>query len=89
MSAEEIKAGVEVLRAVADAIRELKQVPSGHLYARLMGYMDLAAYERIIGVLKNAGLVREENHLLIWVEPAQTPSEKPCNCDACRNGDGH
>ena len=63
------KAALEVLRVVADTIRELKQVPSGHLYAQLMGTMDLATYEKIIGVLKNAGLITEQNHLLTWNEP--------------------
>ena len=31
--------------------------------------MELAAYERIIGTLKNAGLVAESGHLLKWIGP--------------------
>lgn len=64
-----IESQVQVIKAIADAIRELGSVPSGHLYAQLMGKMSLECYERIIGILKNTGLVNENNHLLIWVEP--------------------
>jgi hypothetical protein len=66
---QEMHAGIEVIRAVADSIRELKQVPAGHLYAVLMGSMSLDGFNKIIRILKNAGLVREdESHLLHWIE---------------------
>ena len=67
----QVTAALEAVRAVADAIRELKRVPSGHLYAIVMPHLSLESYEKIIGTLKGAGLVREEFHELIWVEPAQ------------------
>ena len=63
----EVQATVEALKAIAEAIRELKEVPSGHLYARLMGHMSLNTYNQFIGVLTRAGVVKEENHLLTWV----------------------
>ena len=63
------KAFVAATFAVAEAVRELKSVPSGHLYAQLMSHLDLPAYEKIVGVLKEAGVVREENYLLTWVGP--------------------
>lgn len=66
---EEARAALEIVMAVGDAIKELGEVPSGHLYARLMGRMNLDTYNRIIGTLKGAGLVSEENHLLSWVGP--------------------
>jgi hypothetical protein len=65
---EQAKAAVDVIMAVAEAIRELKTVPSGHLYARLMGYMDLQTYNRIIDTLKRVGAVSEKNHVLTWVQ---------------------
>jgi hypothetical protein len=55
--------------AMAEAIRELGSVPSGHLYANVCGRMDQPTYERIIETLKRAGLVAEKNHLLTWVGP--------------------
>ena len=69
---QQIAAALEVTRAIAETIRELKQVPSGHLYARLMGHMSLSQYEQIITALVNTGLVeRTGDHLLRWIEPAE------------------
>lgn len=64
-----VKALIEVVRATGEIIRELKQVPSGHLYASMMGHLSLDDYNIVIGVLKDAGLVVEKNYLLIWVGP--------------------
>ena len=66
---QQVASALEAVRAVADAIRELKRVPSGKLYAIVMPHLSLESYEKIIGTLKGAGLVREEAHELIWVEP--------------------
>jgi hypothetical protein len=66
---EQIKSGLEILRAVADTIKELKQVPSGILYSQMMEHMELSTYDKIIGILKGAKLIREENHMLVWIGP--------------------
>jgi len=66
---EQLSAAVGVIIAVGTAIRELGRVPSGHLYAGLMGQMDLRTFESVIETLKKAGLVEERNHELIWKEP--------------------
>lgn len=66
-ASSEVKAAVQVVVAVGEAIKELKSVPSGHLYARLMGRMSLETYNKIIGVLVKTGAVKEENHVLTWV----------------------
>jgi hypothetical protein len=65
----QVSAAFAQTAAIAEAIRELGEVPSGHLYAQVCGRMELAAYERIIGTLKNAGLVAESGHLLKWIGP--------------------
>lgn len=62
----QIAASLSIIRIVADAIRDLGEVPSGHLYARLMPTFSLAQYESVIGLLKRAGLVEEKNYLLVW-----------------------
>ena len=36
-----------------------------------MGHMDIHTYNRIVGTLKNAGLVTEENYLLTWSGPCR------------------
>jgi len=63
-------AALKVVLTVGEAIRDLKRVPSGHLYARLMGHLSLNEYTTIIEMLKASGCIREERHELIWVEPA-------------------
>ena len=70
VSNEQVAAGMQAVLAVGQAIRAAKRVPSGHLYARLMGVLSLDQYQRIIAILKKSGCVREEYHELIWVEPA-------------------
>ena len=64
----DIQAAIAVIVAVGDAIRELRQVPSGELYARMMEHLSLENYQKVIETLKGAGLVREEqSHLLVWI----------------------
>jgi len=62
----QIQGTIKVVAAIAETIRELGSIPSGHLYAQLVGRMTLEQYNGVIDTLKNAGLVREEAHLLIW-----------------------
>ena len=71
---------VQVVGAIADAIRELGSVPSGHLYARLMGHVSLATYQTIISNIANTGLIRVDgNHLLVWTGPNGPASEQQPN----------
>jgi len=64
---QKIKAAVEITKAIACAIKDLGSVPSGHLYARLMGHLSLENFQGAIGTLKRLGLVEEKNHLLTYV----------------------
>ena len=68
----EVKAAFGILQAVAEAIRELGEVPSGHLYANLMSKLSLAQFKQVLGVLKGAGLVRESN-----AQPAHLDRTRP------------
>lgn len=70
-------AALQMAMAVAETIRDLSKVsllggvPSGELYAALMGRLNIQQYEAIISALKGAGLVDEKNnHLLTWTGPA-------------------
>ncbi len=70
------QAATGAVLAVAECIRELGTVPSGHLYARLMGHMSADAYQGVIAALVRAGLVRQHpSHLLEWIGPSG-PSAK-------------
>jgi len=58
------------VKPVLDAIQEIVQragpegIPSGHLYAMLMGYMDLETYQTMIDIMVQAGGITLENHVL-------------------------
>ena len=63
------RAAVAATLAISEAIRELGEVPNGVLYAQVMGTLDLASYNRILGILKGAGVVEERANVLRWVGP--------------------
>ena len=68
MTKEEINAAVQLLVAMAQTIRQLKTVPSGHLYAHVMGKVSLEQYENLIGILIDKGMVkRRASHELEWI----------------------
>jgi hypothetical protein len=69
-----IRGAIETIIAVADAIQELKSIPSGHLYAVLMDRLSLDQYSRIIETLENGKLIEVSNHLITWKGPER---EKP------------
>ena len=66
---ERVTAAFQATVAVAEALRELKQVPSGILYGQLMSVMELETFNALIQTLKNTGLVIEENYMLVWKGP--------------------
>lgn len=69
------KGTLRLVLLVAQTIQELGSIPSGHLYARLMGHIDLETYQSVIATLVRSGLVREHpSHLLQWVGPQPTTS---------------
>lgn len=55
------------VEGIGEAIRGVGRVPSGHLYAQVMGKMTLEQYERVIGILKGTKLIKEESNDLIWI----------------------
>lgn len=64
----QVTAALQMAKAVADTIRELKEVSSGHLYAQLVGTFSIQQYDQLIGFLKRTGLIEETgSHLLRWV----------------------
>lgn len=59
---------IRIFTALAEAIKELKSVPSGHLYAHLMGKVDLHTYNSIIGKLQSIGLVTMgTTQVITWI----------------------
>lgn len=72
-SAAAISNAIRAVSALAEAIRSVPEIPSGHLYAQVCGYMDLDGYVRALDVLKRAGVVEQEGHLLRWIGPRLEP----------------
>ncbi len=67
MTPQEREAVRGIVMAVAEAIRDLKEVPEGHLYAHLMDKFSLPTFTSIIDLLITAGKVeRRGDHMLIW-----------------------
>lgn len=55
---------------VAETVRDLREVPSGHLYAALLPNVpNLSAtdYQLVVDSLKRCKLIEEKSHLLRWV----------------------
>lgn len=58
---------VKTIKAIAAAIYEAGEIPSGHIYAYLMSQMSLDEYNRAISILLKTGLVKQTpGHLLVW-----------------------
>lgn len=70
MDTKQIGAALQATAAIAEVIRTVGEVPSGHLYAQVCGQIDIDSFKRVVGLLKRSGLVSEHNYLLKWVGPA-------------------
>jgi hypothetical protein len=66
---EQLRAALDALLALSEAIRALGSVPSGVLYAHVMGVMSIDAYASAVATMKGAGLVVEEANVLRWTGP--------------------
>lgn len=67
MDKQQISAAIEAISAIGRIIKDVKRIPSGHLYAQLMGVLSLDKYEATIAILKKGQLIKEENNELIWI----------------------
>ncbi len=68
----EVATAAHIVIVIAETIRDLGAIPSGHLYAHLANQLELATFTAIINKLKEVGFVKEENHVLIWIGPAKS-----------------
>lgn len=72
MVTQDVQQAFGMVVAVSEAIREMGEVPSGHLFAILNARgVGIENYNRIINILITTGLVKRlPSHLLMWVGPA-------------------
>lgn len=67
---KQIEAALATVLVIGDTIRDLGEIPAGHLYAQVMGHLGIESFDAAIDCLVRAGLVRRDNsHLLRWVGP--------------------
>jgi len=64
---EKINAAIKGTMAIAEAIREVKQVPSGTLYANLCGVMSIDQFSEIVKLLERAKVIENRSNLLVWI----------------------
>ncbi len=67
MTAKQQEAGLKIMMAMADAIREAGRLSQVALYAVMMGHVTLAAFNSLMDQLVATGLVRRERDDLVWV----------------------
>lgn len=67
-----VYAALKTIQAVAETVREVGRAPAGAVFLALQtqGH-TFASFRRIVDTLVRTGLVREEGHELVWVEPAE------------------
>jgi len=64
---------VFITEAVAESIHDLGSVPSGYLYAQVMGYMSVHMYTTILDALIKAKLIKiDKKHLITWIGPKKS-----------------
>ena len=69
LSRGELDTGLAVIMALTETIRERKEVIATDLYLGVMDRCTLAGFEKVLGVLTRAGLVRVERDVVRWVGP--------------------
>jgi hypothetical protein len=75
MQKEDVTRALMITATIGQTIAELGEVPSGELYAQVMGKLSLESYNAVIATLKRAKLVEERSHLLRWIGPPVRPSK--------------
>ena len=61
------KTTILACEAILAAVRELRSVPNGVLYAQIMGSISFDDYTNCIGLLVKIGKIRNTNNLLTIV----------------------
>jgi hypothetical protein len=69
---EQLKAGTQMILAVAETVREAKEAPTGVMYAALTGRVSLDGFQKILGILERANLIEVRNHVARWIGPEVT-----------------
>lgn len=66
---EQVRAAFDLMVAVTEVIRDVKEIPSGVLYARLMDKLSFPAYMAMLESLQRTKLIEVKSHVIYWVGP--------------------
>ncbi len=70
MTTNEIKAGLRIMVAVTEAVRDAGRIGEGLVYAALSSVVTLPAFESLVQQLVGTGLIRREApNMLVWAGP--------------------
>lgn len=67
MESETITKAVTAITELGRLIKDVKRIPSGHLYAQLMSVLSLPAYQYMLDILVKGDMIKIENHEVIWI----------------------
>ena len=67
VTTENIQSALKVMVAAVEAIKDAGQIPSGHLYAAMMGTLSQSSYDAMLRQILRTGLVRQDGDVLIYV----------------------
>ena len=75
-AAKQVTALLGLVQIIAEAIRDAGDagIPSGHLYAMMVHKVPLTTYQYALGILKDAGAVTEQFHVLRWTGKCPIPT---------------
>ena len=67
--AKDIDAIREIVSLMCEVVKAAGPhgIPSGHLYAQLLGHMNIATYTKLIEIMVQAGNITITNHVIRYV----------------------
>lgn len=66
-----VRQQIALLQIIAEAVWEAGSIPSGHLYAAMVGKVTLSAFESLVAQLCRTGLIRQNGYVLTWTGPCK------------------
>lgn len=67
---EQVAAAINIVKIVSEAVREAESIPEGYVFAALAAHgCTVEAFNKIVGTLVSAGLVKKSGVILSWIGP--------------------
>lgn len=70
MTKQDLINAIKIAQAIAETVREAREVPEGTLYAALIGKVTLDGFNSCLALLERSSLItRDASHVVRWVGP--------------------